>query len=268
MFWNFFTVFVALVLTGVSSFFLYEAINDNASTLLADLKTATALAQFELEALTARVPQIQECVGKLTNNTLLFQNCSVTASAIVEADVLLLDNKTQTLAQNTVANFNTTVIKIITEACERLVVLQQTVNATEAVPFNVQNGTVTVQLVGGDEFSVPYSIKQLKLNDLRLVYLALEPWPYALTTTNGTNNPMFKFTQFTPTIMQPGGPTLIKPLTVEQSARFLWSDTNIKTSSYLWDGATQELVIQSIGNSSQYDTVALYEPLSVTMQYI
>lgn len=261
-------ILVAFGLTIASSIFLYAAIHDNASTQLMELKNATALAQSEFDAVLARLPATQMCGEQLGNNTLLIQNCSDIANAIIQADSELLANKTQILAQNTVQGFNQTVVAIIAAACERILVLEQEINATYAVPFDVQNGTVTVQLNGGDMFGVPYSVKQLKLNELRLIYLSLESWPFSLTTTTGQVDPVFKFTQFVPPIMQPGGPDLAKPLMVEQSERFSWSNVGIKAVSYLWNGTSSELVIQSVGNSSQFDSVALTEPLSVVMQFI
>ena len=256
---------IFLGLTIWSSYLLYGAIHESASSELTDLKTSTNLAQIKLISIVSRAPDIVNCSLQVSNNTAKMQNCSMVTSSLIQQDVELINNKTLELAQNNVDGFNSTVTSIIEKACDRLAVLNEVVNTTVAIPFDVQNGTVLVQLVGGNSFSVPYFLKQLKLNELRMVYLSLEPWPHALSTNTSQVNPIFKFTSFVPPIIQPNGPSFAKPFTTEQSGRFVWSNNDIKATSYTWDG---DLNIHSNGNSSQSDTVFLQGSLSVVMQFL
>jgi hypothetical protein len=266
---------VALGLTIATAIIYSFIVTSAASDLLVDLKVDTAKTQIDLTTLAIRVPGLLQCQVETLNRTEAITNCSNLAVSLLAFNTELLTNKTNTLNMHTVESFNNTVTTIITESCERIAllqvqILQATINQTTAIPQNIQTGNVVVDLVGGDMFNLTYSVKQLVLGDLKMIYLNLPKWPNSLTTITGQVNPVVKFRQFDPPVIPGGTNDVFKPLLITQSDRFVWTITSpqIVADSYRWDSAAQELEIHSIGTSMPTNLVALLEDLNVVMQFL
>jgi len=266
---------VSLGLFIASAVVLSYVINYSAADELVRLKADAAAAQIILDGLNSRWPQAQQCEMEMLNSTARAQNCSDIATAGVIVNVQLLTNTTAILDQNRVASFNTTVASIIDSYCERIAVLQNRIveaqiNATTAVPKILQNGTANVELVGGDNFNVTYSVEQLDAGDLRMIYLNLPAWIYSLTTTNATTDPVIKYQNFDPTITQPAtaAADINLPLLKTQSERFQWINASIQAVTYRWDAVNEEISINSVGTSVAFDTVAQLQPLKLVFQYL
>jgi len=262
---------VSLGLTIASAIIISFVITNSASDLLVDLKTNAAKTTIDLNALATRVPALQQCQLDTLNRTEAIVNCSNTAATILSSNAELLINKTNILNTHTVESFNNTVNTIITESCVRIAALQTqilyaTLNQTTTIPQTIQNGTVTVDLVGGDMFNITYNLKRLILGDLKMTYLNLPKWSNSLTTGVGQINPVIKFKNFNPEII-PLGASVFKPLLKTQSDRVSWS-AQIIADSYRWNSTAQELEIYSVGTSSPFDLVALIEDLNVVMQFL
>ena len=82
----------------------------------------------------------------------------------------------------------------------------------------------------------------------------------------GMLDPIIFYENFTPNVMvSMSGGNLEKPLLAIQSARVQWVNTNIKATSYKWDGA---LKIQNRGTTLNLDTVALVDSLTFLVQML
>lgn len=269
--------FASLVLTITSAVLLSYVIHDNASILLAELKNNTAQTQLELYGLMARLPGLQSCEVALLNNTAYMNNCSTMAGVQLANNTDLLTNKTATLAMHTVASFNATVNTAILQACARVEALQTrllyaTTNQTTAVPNVLQNGTVSVSLVGGDSFPWVYELRQLVLgNDLRMTYLWTPKWNNSLTMYANVTDPVFKYGNFTPAVVTApvAGADVFKPLLRVQSEAVKWSlGTNIVTNAYRWNSAAAELEFRSVGAAAPYNLAVLQNDLNLIFQFL
>ena len=274
----FFGVLIALCLSIASAVLFEHVVNDSALDLLTNLKTNTEKTQAELNALASRIPALQQCELNLLNTTMQLENCLANSTTMISLNTELIASKTNILKINTVSAANNTVITIIASSCARIAslesqILHATLNQTTTIPLTIQSGTVPVSLVGGNSFNIIYSLSQLILGYLNMVYLTLPKWDNSLTTNVGQSNPVIKFKQFNPEISKSAPVAtadIFKPLLRTTSDRFVWSiaSPQIVANTYKWDGNLQELEIHSVGTSEPLHLVALVKDLNVIMQFL
>jgi len=266
---------ISLGLSIATAVLLVYTIHHSGSDKLALLKERANLVQTELNALTANIPNVQECDEILVNVTRNTTECFEYAIDKVSNNTVLLTNLSAVLAQNEVSGFNNTVFTHIQEQTTRIMILQTAIleaiaNQTETVPRILQNGTVFISMSGGDNFTSTYNLKRLVLGDLRMTFIELQPWPYSLRTYVAMADPTIRIDQFTPPVMAAGPVTgdVLNPLISSQASRVQWVNPDLKAVSYRWKNDEQALEIYNKGMTEVLNTVALVRPLTVVFQYL
>ena len=270
-------VIAALALTITSAVFFAAVINDSASDMLVVLKSDATNTQTELDALISRIPSIQQCGDDIVNRTLALQNCSAVAMQGLFLNSATITNITTALDVNNVNTLNTTMTNSITALCNRVTLLQSSIlnaaaNQTHVVPYVLQSGTANVWVTGGNMFNTTYSLNQVVIDDLKMVYMMLPKWTASLGITNSSINPVVQYNNFVPALTQKSTSAFAnihKQLIVTQSEKLQWSRSDdVKPSSYLWTDALQTLDIHNIGTTVPLDSLALINDLKIIFQFM
>jgi len=266
---------VALGLSVATAILLVYTIHHSGADDLVTLKARANSVQLDINALNARIPNIEECGQELLNVT---RNTTEIFEYVIDKvsnNTDLLTNLSLTLMQNEVSNYNATLTTRIQGQCARILALQAAIleavaNQTMTVPRILQNGTVFISMSGGDNFTSTYELKRLVLGDLKMTFVELQPWPYSLRTYVAMLDPTIRVDQFTPPLMDAGPVTadVSNPFIASQGARVQWVNPALKAVSYKWKNDEQALEIYNQGMTDVLDTVALVRPLTVAFQYL